>query len=261
MTGGGRETSLTSSVKMANFPLSSMSSSSSLVVVRPAAEKGAVTGDTPSTPKAPIPAFSLPRPRPLPPPTDLQLSLDPVLAPVAVLGLGGVVLRHHLHELAGQRRVLGEGGRGDGRGVGVGTSRRRPPRRRRRRRRRDTCVFRMRKSAEERLRPSSCSMLCSMAAGENGGTPPSTADLLPQGEVGHAFLRSGRHAEMAVPAKAPLPPPPEVAATLTRVKPGGGHLQPVGSPQKWVSPLERSRPRWPPAGHLSTWSALCSPSS
>ncbi len=32
--------------------------------------------------------------------TDLQLSLDAVLAAVAVLGLRGVVLSHHFHKLA-----------------------------------------------------------------------------------------------------------------------------------------------------------------
>lgn len=38
--------------------------------------------------------------------TDLQLPLDAVLAAVAVLGLRGVVLGHHLHEFTRQRRVL-----------------------------------------------------------------------------------------------------------------------------------------------------------
>ena len=52
--------------------------------------------------------------------------------------------------------------------------------------RRDTCVFRMRRSAEERFRPSSCSMLCSMAAGGDGVRPSSTADL-PRGEGSHSL--------------------------------------------------------------------------
>lgn len=39
--------------------------------------------------------------------TDLQLSLDPVLAAVPVLGLGSVIFGHYLHELPGKRRVLG----------------------------------------------------------------------------------------------------------------------------------------------------------
>lgn len=37
---------------------------------------------------------------------DLQLPLYPALAAVPVVGLRAVVLRHHLHELARQRRVL-----------------------------------------------------------------------------------------------------------------------------------------------------------
>lgn len=38
--------------------------------------------------------------------TDLQLSLDAVLAAVTVLGLRGVVFSHHLDKLTRQRRVL-----------------------------------------------------------------------------------------------------------------------------------------------------------
>lgn len=37
---------------------------------------------------------------------DLQLPLYPALAAISVVGLRAVVLRHHLHELARQRRVL-----------------------------------------------------------------------------------------------------------------------------------------------------------
>lgn len=38
--------------------------------------------------------------------TDLQLPLDPVLAAVAVLGLGRVIFSHYLHELPGECGVL-----------------------------------------------------------------------------------------------------------------------------------------------------------
>lgn len=42
--------------------------------------------------------------------TDFQLPLDAALAALPVVRLGGVVFRHHLHELARQRGVL-EGNR------------------------------------------------------------------------------------------------------------------------------------------------------
>lgn len=38
--------------------------------------------------------------------TDFQLPLDAAFAALPVVRLGGVVLRHHLHELARQRGVL-----------------------------------------------------------------------------------------------------------------------------------------------------------
>lgn len=38
--------------------------------------------------------------------TDFQLPLDAALAALPVVRLGGVVFRHHLHELARQRGVL-----------------------------------------------------------------------------------------------------------------------------------------------------------
>lgn len=48
----------------------------------------------------------------VPPPgllTDLQLPLNPALAALPVVSLSGVVLGHHLHKLARQRRVLRRG--------------------------------------------------------------------------------------------------------------------------------------------------------
>ena len=151
---------LTPEAKMAGFPLSSMSSSSSLVVVRPAASRG-------QTEPGPSPEWSAavwPRPAPAPPLqlTDLQLPLDAALAALAVVRLRGVVLGHHLHELPGQRGVLGAR---DG-GIGVRPSPSGPQSLRRPATRPEdpshTCVLRILRSAEERFRPSSCSMLCSM---------------------------------------------------------------------------------------------------
>ena len=90
---------LTPEAKMAGFPLSSMSSSSSLVVVRPAASRDQ-TEPSPSR----VVSGSLAPPLQL---TDLQLPLDAALAALAVVRLRGVVLGHHLHELPGQCGVLG----------------------------------------------------------------------------------------------------------------------------------------------------------
>lgn len=143
---------------MAGFPLSSMSSSSSLVVVRPAASRG----QTEPGPSAEGSAAVWPRPSPPLQLTDFQLPLDAALAALAVVRLRGVVLGHHLHELPGQRGVLGAR---DG-GTGVRPSPPGPQSLRRPATRpgdpAHTCVFRILRSAEERFRPSSCSMLCSM---------------------------------------------------------------------------------------------------
>lgn len=76
-----------------------MSSSSSLVVVLPAADR---TQEHVTLGRHACARVCWER-RGL---TDLQLPLDAVLAAVAVLGLRGVVLSHHLHELTRQRRVL-----------------------------------------------------------------------------------------------------------------------------------------------------------
>lgn len=87
---------LTSSVKMASLPLSNMSSSSSLVVVLPAADRRQTGAETLSELLHLVRHVYGCMRRAL---TDLQLSLDAVLAAVAVLGLCGVVLSHHLHKL------------------------------------------------------------------------------------------------------------------------------------------------------------------
>lgn len=115
---------------------------------------------SPAHPRGSAPALPLPTaPREL---TDLQLPLDAPLAALAVVGLRGVVLGHDLHKLAGQRGVLGHD-------VGVQVSGPAPQSPRASSARQptpdtpsSTCVFRILRSADERLRPSSCSMLCSM---------------------------------------------------------------------------------------------------
>lgn len=101
--GLGEWFTLTPEAKMAGFPLSSMSSSSSLVVVRPAASRGHTEPCTPHAGFSPTPT-----PHPGPPQlTDLQLPLDAALAALTVVRLCGIVLGHDLHKLAGQRGVLG----------------------------------------------------------------------------------------------------------------------------------------------------------
>lgn len=80
---GGGWATLTPEAKMAGFPLSSMSSSSSLVVVRPAAGRGHTE---------PRPSPWLHPPAPPPRLTDLQLPLDAALAAFSIVRLRGIVL-------------------------------------------------------------------------------------------------------------------------------------------------------------------------
>lgn len=106
---GGVGSTLTPEAKMAGFPLSSMSSNSSLVVVLPAASRGH-TERSPSqgVPQQPCPASQLRAPSPALSLTDLQLPLDTALAALPVVRLGRVVLGHDFHKLPGQRGVLGD---------------------------------------------------------------------------------------------------------------------------------------------------------
>lgn len=110
---------LTPEAKMAGFPLSSMSSSSSLVVVRPAASRGhnecSPTQGVQEQPcSAPQSWPHLSALAPPPPLTDLQLPLYPAFAPLPVVTLCRIVLRHDFHKLPGQRGVLGVRDRGTG---------------------------------------------------------------------------------------------------------------------------------------------------
>lgn len=88
--------------------------------------------------------------------TDFQLPLDAALAALPVVRLGGVVFRHHLHELARQRGVL------EGKQTEVMRSRVSADDRCNQPIRwlRCTCVLRILRSADDRFCPSSCSMVC-----------------------------------------------------------------------------------------------------
>lgn len=105
-----------------------------------------------------------------PPPelTDLQLPLYPAFAALPVVTLRRIVLRHDFHELPGQGGVLGVQDRRTGvrPKPRVAQESQRPAAHSRGPA--PTCVFRILRSAEDRFRPSSCSMLCSMPGGTDG---------------------------------------------------------------------------------------------
>lgn len=71
-----------------------------------------------AAPSVPSATGPLSQPGPWPRLTDLQLPLDAPFAALSVVGLRGVVLRHDLHKLSGQRGVLGVGGGETGGPVG-----------------------------------------------------------------------------------------------------------------------------------------------
>lgn len=138
--------------------------------------------------------FSHRDPAPAPPPhlTDLQLPLNAALAALAVVRLGGIVFGHHLHKLPGQRGVLGtqmgvqvSGSAPQGpRAPGVRAARPRGPA--------HTCVFRILRSAEERFRPSSCSMLCSMPGQQTAADNLPYSPLLPPTPTPRVWLSAPR---------------------------------------------------------------------